>query len=145
MSVINFSDSGWNLFVIILNVFYADYERAYKFCTLLVSCCCFSSCCSVTEKPGIVSRNARTWANMYRRTMNCMSLSWKLPSADHGLWFLHPVKSAQNARKVLGVYKKRTLTLKKKEPRAKRTSEKCKHFFRPHRPVNIYRTNSKPL
>lgn len=69
----------------------------------------------VVAQPGIVSRNARTRANMYRRMMNCMSLSWKLPSAHHGLRFLHPVKSAQNARKVLGVYKKRTLTLKKKK------------------------------
>ena len=43
---VNFSDSRRNL--ILFNVFYADYERAYKFCTLLLSYCCFSGCCSVT-------------------------------------------------------------------------------------------------
>ena len=37
---VNFSDSRRHL--ILFNVFYLNYEKAYKFCTLLLSCCCFS-------------------------------------------------------------------------------------------------------
>lgn len=43
---VNFSDRRRNL--ILFNVFYADYEKAYKFCALLLSRCCFSGYCSVT-------------------------------------------------------------------------------------------------